>query len=188
MKRASVASAGSYLSQPMQHLTKELHIWVSRYIRSPLIPSRVKSTSDAFVWRCAFLPSSHVLVFTLVWNRNPNTIMVGASLYHHIVHTSPPHQIVGSAINYPDGNEDSIVALGQIALKHNIGLHVDCCLGSFVVPFLERAGLADGETDAEGNVRYRLEPFDFRVKGVTSVSCDTHKVHPTSKSRKWCGY
>lgn len=89
---------------------------------------------------------------------NPNTIM-----------------IVGSAINYPDGNQDSIVALGQIASKHNIGLHVDCCLGSFVVPFLERAGLADGETDTEGNVRYRLEPFDFRVKGVTSVSCDTHK-------------
>ena len=90
--------------------------------------------------------------------------------------TSSLHQIVGSAINFPDGNQDDIVALGQIASRHNIGLHVDCCLGSFVVPFLERAGLASGETDAEGNVRYKLEPFDFRVKGVTSVSCDTHKV------------
>ncbi|KAL4078210.1 pyridoxal phosphate-dependent transferase [Scleroderma yunnanense] len=89
---------------------------------------------------------------------NPNTIM-----------------IVGSTINFPDGNQDDIVALGQIASTYNIGLHVDCCLGSLVVPFLERAGLADGEMDAKGNVRYKLEPFDFRVKGVTSVSCDTHK-------------
>jgi len=31
---------------------------------------------------------------------------------------------------------------------------------------------------AEGNVngKYKLEPFDFRVKGVTAISCDTHKV------------
>ena len=47
------------------------------------------------------------------------------------------------------------------------------------MPFLERAGLASGEADADGNVRYKLEPFDFRVKGVTSVSCDTHKVCST---------
>ena len=89
------------------------------------------------------------------------------------------YQIVGSAINFPDGNQDDIVALGQIASRQDIGLHVDCCLGSFVVPFLERAGLASGEMDAEGNVRYKLEPFDFRVKGVTSVSCDTDKVCST---------
>ncbi|KAI6165969.1 pyridoxal phosphate-dependent transferase [Pisolithus thermaeus] len=89
---------------------------------------------------------------------NPNTIM-----------------LVGSAINFPDGNQDDIVALGQLASWHDIGLHVDCCLGSFVLPFLETSGLADGEIDAEGKVRYRLEPFDFRVKGVTSISCDTHK-------------
>lgn len=30
------------------------------------------------------------------------------------------------------------------------------------MPFLERAGLGDG-----------VEPFDFRVPGVTSISCDT---------------
>lgn len=83
--------------------------------------------------------------------------------------------LVGSAVNFPDGNQDDIVALGQLASRYNIGLHVDCCLGSFVLPFLEASGLADGETDAEGKVRYRLEPFDFRVKGVTSISCDTHK-------------
>ncbi|KAG1725430.1 PLP-dependent transferase [Suillus paluster] len=80
--------------------------------------------------------------------------------------------LVGSAVNFPDGNQDDIVALGELAAKHNIGLHVDCCLGSFIVPFLEKAGLSDGE---HGGVKYKLTPFDFRVRGVTSISCDTHK-------------
>lgn len=74
-------------------------------------------------------------------------------------------------MNFPDGNQDDIVALGELAAARNIGLHVDCCLGSFIMPYLEKAGLANGEGG-----RYKLSPFDFRVKGVTSISCDTHKV------------
>ncbi|KAI0320847.1 pyridoxal phosphate-dependent transferase [Amylostereum chailletii] len=70
--------------------------------------------------------------------------------------------IVGSAINFPDGCQDDIVSLGKLARRYNIGLHVDCCLGSFIMPFLEKAG-------------FPVEPFDFRVAGVTSISCDTHK-------------
>ncbi|CAD6890041.1 unnamed protein product [Tilletia controversa] len=70
--------------------------------------------------------------------------------------------IVGSAPNFPDGIIDPIPALASLAKRANVGLHVDCCLGSFLVPFLERAGLPS-------------EPFDFRVDGVTSISCDTHK-------------
>ncbi|TFK67377.1 PLP-dependent transferase [Pluteus cervinus] len=78
--------------------------------------------------------------------------------------------LVGSAVNFPDGNQDDISALGELASYYNIGLHVDCCLGSFIVPYLEKAGLSDGE-----NGLFKLLPFDFRVKGVTSISCDTHK-------------
>ncbi|KAJ3535211.1 hypothetical protein NMY22_g6587 [Coprinellus aureogranulatus] len=85
---------------------------------------------------------------------NPNTIL-----------------LVGSCINYPDGAQDDISALSELALRHNVGLHVDCCLGSFIVPFLEPAGLSQGNA----NGKYRLAPFDFRLKGVTSISCDTHK-------------
>jgi len=70
--------------------------------------------------------------------------------------------LVGSAPNFPDGIIDDIPALGKLAVKYQLGLHVDCCLGSFLVPFLERAGFSS-------------EPFDFRVAGVTSISCDTHK-------------
>ncbi|KAG8895000.1 hypothetical protein FRB99_000824 [Tulasnella sp. 403] len=39
---------------------------------------------------------------------------------------------------------------------------VDCCLGSFIVPFLDQAG-------------FSIPPFDFRVDGVTAITCDTHK-------------
>ncbi|KAJ1674699.1 Dihydrosphingosine phosphate lyase [Spiromyces aspiralis] len=70
--------------------------------------------------------------------------------------------IVGSAVTYPHGVADDIEALGKLAEKYKIGLHVDCCLGSFIMPFLKEAG-------------FPAPAFDFRVAGVTSISCDTHK-------------
>ncbi|KAL1884327.1 hypothetical protein VTK73DRAFT_21 [Phialemonium thermophilum] len=70
--------------------------------------------------------------------------------------------LVGSAPNFPHGIIDDIAALSKLALSRRIPLHVDCCLGSFLMPFLDRAG-------------FETEPFDFRLKGVTSISCDTHK-------------
>lgn len=70
--------------------------------------------------------------------------------------------LVGSAPNFPDGIIDDIPNLAKLAKRHNILLHVDCCLGSFLVPFLDKAG-------------FDTEPFDFRLDGVTSISCDTHK-------------
>ena len=68
-------------------------------------------------------------------------------------------------------NQDDIVALDALAARFNISLHVDYCLGSFIVPFFEQAGLGEGE-----NGRYKLTLFDFRVRAVTSIDCDTHKV------------
>ena len=70
--------------------------------------------------------------------------------------------IVGSAPNYAHGLIDPIEELGQIALDHGIGLHVDGCLGGFILPWGEKLG-------------YRIPRFDFRVPGVTSISADTHK-------------
>ncbi|CAG8535234.1 12513_t:CDS:2 [Acaulospora morrowiae] len=70
--------------------------------------------------------------------------------------------VAGSAPNFPYGIIDDIPTLASIAKKNNVGMHVDCCLGSFLVPFLEEAG-------------FPSQPFDFRIPGVTSISCDTHK-------------
>ncbi|KAK9432908.1 pyridoxal phosphate-dependent transferase [Lipomyces doorenjongii] len=76
--------------------------------------------------------------------------------------------IAGSAPNFPHGIIDDIEGLSKIALKHNIPLHVDACLGSFVVPFMEKV-----YKEIDPTVTVPL--VDFRVKGVTSISCDTHK-------------
>lgn len=70
--------------------------------------------------------------------------------------------LVGSAPNFPHGIIDDISGLSRIAHKKKLPLHVDCCLGSFLVPLLSKAG-------------FESEPFDFKLKGVTSISCDTHK-------------
>ena len=71
--------------------------------------------------------------------------------------------LVGSAPNFPHGMIDDIVALSKLATRRkDLLLHVDCCLGSFLVPFLAKCG-------------FPTQPFDFSVKGVTSISCDTHK-------------
>src|SRR6202521_2774614 len=70
--------------------------------------------------------------------------------------------LVGSAANYAHGLIDPIEKLSEIALEHDIGLHVDGCLGGFILPWGERLGL-------------EIPRFDFRVPGVTSISADTHK-------------
>ena len=70
--------------------------------------------------------------------------------------------IVGSAGNYPYGLIDPLEKLSEIALKHDIGMHVDGCLGGFILPWIEKLG-------------YAIPPFDFRLPGVTSMSADTHK-------------
>ena len=70
--------------------------------------------------------------------------------------------LVGSAPQFPHGIIDPIEDIARLARKHGIGVHVDCCLGGFLLPFMDKAG-------------FPIDPFDFRVKGVTSISADTHK-------------
>ena len=70
--------------------------------------------------------------------------------------------IVGSAGNYGYGTIDPIAQLAALAQEHGAGLHVDGCLGGFLLPFGEELG-------------YPIPAFDFRIPGVTSISADTHK-------------
>ena len=48
--------------------------------------------------------------------------------------------LYGSAPQYPHGAIDNIREMSKIAMKYKIGLHVDCCLGGFVLPFAKKAG------------------------------------------------
>ena len=76
--------------------------------------------------------------------------------------------IMGSAPQYPQGVVDPIAQLGEIAQSHNIPLHVDACIGGFVLPFIEKLG-------------YPVPVFDFRIPGVTSISADIHKYGYAAK-------
>ena len=70
--------------------------------------------------------------------------------------------LAGSAISYAHGVVDPIEALGQIALERDLWLHVDGCMGGFLLQYFRWLG----------------EPvplFDFRVPGVRSISMDLHK-------------
>ena len=70
--------------------------------------------------------------------------------------------IIGSACNYGYGTVDPIDRMSEIALRHGVGLHVDGCLGGFILPFGQELG-------------YDVPVFDYRLPGVTSISADTHK-------------
>ena len=70
--------------------------------------------------------------------------------------------IIGSASNYGYGTIDPISELSELAIAKGVGLHVDGCLGGFILPFGEMLG-------------YDIAPFDFRHAGVTTISADTHK-------------
>ena len=76
--------------------------------------------------------------------------------------------IVGSAPNYPFGTVDPIEELGELAISKKIPLHVDACLGGFLLPFVAKNG-------------HDVPLFDFRVPGVTSISADVHKYAYAAK-------
>uniref|UniRef100_A0A7S3NBI7 sphinganine-1-phosphate aldolase n=1 Tax=Euplotes harpa TaxID=151035 RepID=A0A7S3NBI7_9SPIT len=81
--------------------------------------------------------------------------------------------LVTSACGYAHGNIDDIETIAGIAHDHNIGCHVDNCLGGFVNCFVEFS-------------QKKVLPFDFRVKGVTSISADTHKYGYGPKGMSVC--
>ncbi len=70
--------------------------------------------------------------------------------------------ILAGAPEYPHGSIDPVRELSEIAVNRGIPLHVDACVGGFILPFLEKAGVS-------------LPDWDFRVPGVTSISADVHK-------------
>ncbi|EMC95100.1 hypothetical protein BAUCODRAFT_35090 [Baudoinia panamericana UAMH 10762] len=152
---AGVTTSGGSESILMAVLSARQKAWKERGVREPelVLP---ETAHTAFRKACEYFkikvhlvpcpaPSYRVHTPTVSRLINSNTIL-----------------LVGSAPNFPHGIVDDIPALSRLAQKHKLPLHVDCCLGSFVIPFLEKAGFPAPE-------------FDFRVPGVTSISVDTHK-------------
>ncbi|MCU0656785.1 MAG: aspartate aminotransferase family protein [Polyangiaceae bacterium] len=83
--------------------------------------------------------------------------------------------LVASAPQYPQGVIDPIEAIGALAQEKALPLHVDSCIGGFVLPWIERLG--------------RPVPlWDFRVPGVTSISADVHKYGFSPKGASVVAY
>ena len=71
--------------------------------------------------------------------------------------------LVGSAPNWYQAFIDPIEDIAAMAVEHGAWMHVDGCVGGYMLPFLEKLGHA-------------VPPWDFRVPGVQSISADLHKL------------
>ncbi len=67
--------------------------------------------------------------------------------------------IVGVAGTTEMGQIDPIEDLSDIAVEKGVPLHVDAAFGGLIIPFMDQA-----------------IPFDFQLKGVTSITIDPHKM------------
>ena len=76
--------------------------------------------------------------------------------------------LVGSAPSYAHGVIDPIREIGQLALKHDLMLHVDACVGGYLLHNFRTLGVD-------------VPDYDFSVPGVTSLSLDLHKYGFTHK-------
>lgn len=70
--------------------------------------------------------------------------------------------IVVSAPNFPYGTVDPVREVAEYAGDKGVPVHVDACVGGFILPYFERLGV-------------NVPIYDFRVEGVASISLDAHK-------------
>ena len=76
--------------------------------------------------------------------------------------------LVGSAPAYPHGIIDPLDQISALAIEKKVWLHVDACVGGYLIPFIEHIGEP-------------IIPFDFRLEGVNSISLDLHKYAYAAK-------
>ncbi|MDQ1250213.1 MAG: sphinganine-phosphate aldolase [Actinomycetota bacterium] len=70
--------------------------------------------------------------------------------------------VVVSTPSYAHGVMDPVAEVAAIAAPMGVPVHVDACIGGWVLPFMAQLG-------------YDLPDFDLRVPGVRSLSVDLHK-------------
>jgi sphinganine-1-phosphate aldolase len=111
----------------------------------------------------AFTKAAHLFDMELITApTDPVTTQVEVDFVRDHV-TGDTAVIVASAGNYPYGTIDPISELSEIALEQGVGLHIDGCLGGWILPWGQDLGYPN------------IPEFDFRCPGVTSISADTHK-------------
>ena len=110
----------------------------------------------------SFLKASDLLKVKLVWADLNRDYSVNVKDVETKI-TDNTIGIVGIAGTTGFGVVDDIPALSDIAVDYGIPLHIDAAFGGFVIPFAKALG-------------YELPDFDFRLKGVQSITIDPHKM------------
>lgn len=81
--------------------------------------------------------------------------------------------VYASAPEFCHGVCDPIPELAALAHSKGVGLHVDNCVGGVLLSYMQRE--QEQNPSAATTALAPIPLFDFRVPGVTSVSCDAHK-------------
>ena len=110
----------------------------------------------AFQKACHYLGLSAVLV-----DVDPTTFRADVQASRAAI-TANTVLLVASASSYAHGVVDPIEQFGQLALEHDLPLHVDGCIGGWLLPYFRELGVD-------------VPAFDLSVPGVTSLSVDLHK-------------
>jgi tyrosine decarboxylase/aspartate 1-decarboxylase len=135
-----------------------LALWAARNDSNVSSPEVVVPESAHF----SFDKICNLLKLKPVRAKLDSSYKVNSEAVEHCI-TNRTVAIVGTAGTAELGVVDPIRKLSEIALAHNIPLHVDAAFGGLVIPFLEP------------EVRDGLE-FDFRLEGVKSITVDPHKM------------
>ncbi|WP_297551974.1 tyrosine decarboxylase MfnA [Thermococcus sp.] len=110
----------------------------------------------------SFIKAGEMLGVKLVWAELNDDYTVNVRDVEEKI-TDNTIGIVGIAGTTGLGVVDDIPALSDLALDYGLPLHVDAAFGGFVIPFAKALG-------------YDIPDFDFRLKGVKSITIDPHKM------------
>ncbi|WP_297476734.1 tyrosine decarboxylase MfnA [Thermococcus sp.] len=110
----------------------------------------------------SFIKAGEMLGVKLVWAELKEDYTVNVKDVEDKI-TDNTIGIVGIAGTTGLGVVDDIPALSDLALDYDLPLHIDAAFGGFVIPFAKALG-------------YEIPDFDFRLKGVKSVTIDPHKM------------
>ncbi len=166
--RANMTSGGSESIFCAVHAARE---WAKANLPSAKPPYRIVMPKTG---HAAFDKAAHYQGLEIV------RVPVGSDLRADVAAleaavTRDTIMLVGSAPCWGFGLMDAIPEIGAVAERHGLWLHVDCCVGGFLLPFLERLG-------------HDIAPFDFRVPAVCSISADLHKHGYAAKPASTVSY
>jgi len=122
-----------------------------------------RTAHPAFNKACHYLGVKVILV-----EANPVTHRMEAKSYKKHINRRTMAMVCSSP-QYPFGVFDEVKSIAKLGLDKKIPVHMDSCLGSFLTPLVHEAGFTD------------LPLLNWEVKGITSISCDTHKYGYTPK-------